>query len=72
MRTDYLLTQAVYQKTPFFIIQIRLCSPYSQNKKRTGKNIHKIKQLAWGLSKFIGTMVISDQSITLITPHCIT
>lgn len=39
--------------------------------KRTEKNIHKIKQLAWSCSStFIGTMVVSDRFIILITSHC--
>lgn len=36
--------------------------------KKNRKNIHKIKQLAWGSGKFIGTIVISDQFISLLTP----
>lgn len=39
--------------------------------KRTEKNIYKIKQLAWSCSStFIGTMVVSDRFIILITSHC--
>lgn len=57
MRYDKLLTQAIYSNT-----QILHCSKYTfaactVKTKKNRKNIRKIKQLAQGSSKCIGTIV---------------